>query len=572
MSEDGSSGCSLVSPAAPTWKHILFFVLLSVLLFVVPVGLWDLRGPDEGRYVQIAKEILKNNDWLHLTVLGKPYDQKPPLAFWFVALMLKLANGEVVSGLVRQPSAWAGIWTLILTYLIGRRHFGAQAAFVGALVTLSTPIFLDDAPTVELNMMYTFFIVLALWAWMNRPVANSLPWPRLLAFWAGVVGAFFVKGPLAFFIIASALLWAAYAHKSWRELKSLRAWAGIPLVALLIAGWMYVEKSVYGEDFVENQVAGETVNRLLHGDHAEPFYYYFLRIPISIYPVYSLFLLAAVIVLWKQRGRISPALSTLVGWTAFPFFLLCVASGKRQSYLLPLVPAASLIVSWFVVEYLVKRDRLVPKWLQWVPGAFAAVLVVSLIGLSLLSVVRPGLFANYQMEAWYYPVWIAGAVAAAAIAFFWFRRGNRRWDFAIYSLAGVMIVGAFADLVTVRRLLDPEKATRPAAMAITRLLNERNEDTVLAADELARPEFHVYGDYRVLEVLPRDFDVEGTTVPGVLVLPVPHPRHRKATKAHTFHNPVLRQQELERGGFDLVHQLEVSKEHIQLYARTPAAK
>lgn len=69
-------------------RDIAVFCLLGGILWLTSSGMWDLRGPDEGRYVQIAKELLTRDNWLYLTVHGVPYDQKPPLAFWLFAPVL----------------------------------------------------------------------------------------------------------------------------------------------------------------------------------------------------------------------------------------------------------------------------------------------------------------------------------------------------------------------------------------------------------------------------------------------------------------------------------------------------
>ena len=60
-------------------KHLLMLYGACVVLWYWTCGLWDLWGADEGRYAQVAKELLGRKNWFFLTVHGEPYDQKPPL-------------------------------------------------------------------------------------------------------------------------------------------------------------------------------------------------------------------------------------------------------------------------------------------------------------------------------------------------------------------------------------------------------------------------------------------------------------------------------------------------------------
>src|SRR5688572_28518224 len=76
-------------------RDLLILSLLCAVTFWWNYGLWDLWGPDEGRYVQIARELLGRSNWFLLTVHGESYDQKPPLPFWLFAWMLKLGHGAV---------------------------------------------------------------------------------------------------------------------------------------------------------------------------------------------------------------------------------------------------------------------------------------------------------------------------------------------------------------------------------------------------------------------------------------------------------------------------------------------
>lgn len=483
----------------------------------ITCGLWDLRGPDEARYTQIAREILQNHHWLHLTVLGQPYDQKPPLAFWLFAAMLWLHDGVVSSGLLRLPSAIGATVVTLMTYLIGRRHWGRRAGMMAALMLATTVGFLDAAPTVELNMLYTTFTTLALFAWVNRPAPDVMPLSRVIGFWAALIAAFFVKGPLTFLIVLSALLWEAWSSRQWRRLRLLRPWAGVPVALALIAIWFLAEKSAFGQSFVAKQIGGETVGRFMQGAHSEVFWFYLPRLITSTAPVWSLLLIPAIVMAWRTRRTLPSPLPLLVGWMLPPFIVLTVANGKRESYLLPLMPAMALFDSWFAERWLAGKP--LAAWLRGLLLAFPVAMALGLL-------YAVGIFAThphkYEHQGFYFSsymliVWIVGAAGMLGMAYTGFRK-VREWQHAIYIIAAVLLLGAFLEFSTVNPAIDPSQSTRPLAKVLQPILASRKEHVVGTFGRLAEAEYHVYGNYKVKKLKSKSFTANDPVNPNVILL------------------------------------------------------
>ena len=84
--------------------------------------------------------------------------------------------------------------------------------------------------------------------------------------------------------------------------------------------------------------------------HKEPFYYYLLKFPSDFLP-WSVFIPAACIHFWRNRTRNNNILFP-AAWFAATFLLFSLVSGKRSLYLLPLYPAAALIMAKFFGDLL----------------------------------------------------------------------------------------------------------------------------------------------------------------------------------------------------------------------------
>ena len=98
-------------------------------------GLWD---PDEGRYTNVALEMMQSGDYfqphrhhetLHVT--------KPPVTYWALAAsMQSLGRNEWAA---RLPMALAFILTVLLVFQLGRT-FAATRPWLPALIYLSSPL------------------------------------------------------------------------------------------------------------------------------------------------------------------------------------------------------------------------------------------------------------------------------------------------------------------------------------------------------------------------------------------------------------------------------------------------
>ncbi len=119
-------------PGTPRARLTHLAVLLAVsLLFLFVKFDMPLLDPDEGLYASIAQEMLSRGDWVIPHMNGLPYLEKPPLYFWLTALTFRVFGASEWA--VRLWSALATLGTVLLTWRIGRRLYGARAGLLAGI-------------------------------------------------------------------------------------------------------------------------------------------------------------------------------------------------------------------------------------------------------------------------------------------------------------------------------------------------------------------------------------------------------------------------------------------------------
>ena len=89
--------------------------LLAVFLFFFRLGDRPFRNPDEGRYADIAQEMVAGRDWIKPTVFGIAYLRKPPLFYWLVAGSFKVFGQSEWAA--RAVPALFGVLSVLIVFL-----------------------------------------------------------------------------------------------------------------------------------------------------------------------------------------------------------------------------------------------------------------------------------------------------------------------------------------------------------------------------------------------------------------------------------------------------------------------
>jgi 4-amino-4-deoxy-L-arabinose transferase-like glycosyltransferase len=209
---------------------------------------------NEGRFAEMAREMLVQQDWVTPYVNGVPLLTKPPLTQWLAALVY----------LVAGPSEWArlvpvvaAVLTIILTWLLGTRLYGARTGFVAAVMLTTTVGFVLEARTLRPDCLVVLTVTAAIFFWHVAETGE----PRRRTAWlvamyaamgAGMLAKGFVTPVLAGMPIVVAMVWAHGAAGVAR----LRPLLGLAVVSAVVLPWHVAAARAnpgFAWDYVVNQ-------------------------------------------------------------------------------------------------------------------------------------------------------------------------------------------------------------------------------------------------------------------------------------------------------------------------------
>jgi 4-amino-4-deoxy-L-arabinose transferase-like glycosyltransferase len=215
-------------------KSVVYILLALGLLFFLPKLGMPLLDPDEGLYASIAREMVTGGDWVVPHVNGLPYLEKPPLYFWLTALTFQLFGPSEWA--TRLWSAISALGTVLLTWRIGRRLYGASAGLMAGVVMASVvgnALYVRRAST---DQLFVFCLTLAMYGFLRDAERPDRGRARFLLFYVGAALAVLAKGFIGavfpVLIVGGGL--AIVRRLGWRELNLVR---GAALFTAIAAPW-----------------------------------------------------------------------------------------------------------------------------------------------------------------------------------------------------------------------------------------------------------------------------------------------------------------------------------------------
>jgi 4-amino-4-deoxy-L-arabinose transferase-like glycosyltransferase len=348
-----------------TWIAIL--ALLLGLAFLGSRGLWD---PDEGRYTNVALNMLDSGDWLN------PHRNedvghwtKPPMTYWGIASSVAVFGYNAWAA--RLPGAVSYLLCVWLVWRMARRMAPGQEA--AASLAYATMLFtIGAAQWITTDYVLALFSALAMHGFVQARFGATRPGWWLATMWVGFALAFMTKGPPALLPLIAVVAFDLLVPrgKSPRMLQ----WWSLPLFALVALPW-YLAVIVRNPGLLQYFIGNEVVNRVAtneFGRHGQWYGWFTIYAPTLLVGTlpwtpallrWARHLPADVRRWWRDSAaRIADAPWVLLTmWVLVPLFVFCLARSRMPLYLLPLFAPLALLVAM----QRAREGRGLPRW-RWI--------------------------------------------------------------------------------------------------------------------------------------------------------------------------------------------------------------
>ncbi len=356
--------------------------MVCAFLFLAGVQSVGLVGADEPRYAQVAREMLQRHDWVTPTLWGKPWLEKPPLYYWLADVAYKVAGG-VHDWAARLPSILLATLMVFFIYFWARRFYrGMQLD--AALITAGSAAVIGFSRGASMDMPLAATFTMAMLSWFAWYKERNRLW--LLAFYFLLALGTLAKGPLAVFLAAVIIAIFFALRRDWKVLLGTLWPAGILLFLLVALPW-YIAVQRANPEFFHVFILQQNLARYTSDlyRHSQPFWFYLPVVLLGLVP-WVVFVLAAVVDAlrdWRysieQPAGEEDLRTFLVIWFLFPVLFFSISQSKLPGYILPSIPAGTILLSDFIRRRELDGDR--PSLWMIVLHAFvsAALLVAAFI-------------------------------------------------------------------------------------------------------------------------------------------------------------------------------------------------
>lgn len=328
---------------------------LAVLLAFAGLGSRGIWDPDEGRYSNVALQMLDSGDWINP---HRSHDTghwtKPPLTYWAIGGSVAVFGQNPWA--VRLPSALSYLFCVWLAWHCARRLLpGSETSAALAYMTMLMPQIAGQLVTTDfiLTAMQTLAVVAFIEWRFGPPSAAMRAWWLM---WVAFAAAFLTKGPPALLpmlvMLAFVTLVPGKRAQDWRHVL-----AGVAVMLLLALPW-FIAVTVENTGLLDYFLGAEVVDRIAsdrfkrHGEWYGWAEIYLPTLLIGALPWTGHLIswsrqLPSAVRRWRDKSlrEIEAPRLFIVLWLLIPLLVFCLARSRLPLYLLPLFVPIALVIA-----------------------------------------------------------------------------------------------------------------------------------------------------------------------------------------------------------------------------------
>lgn len=368
-----------------TYIKDCFILILSLgLLFSISLGR-VLSVPDEGRYVEIPREMTVNHDYITPRINQVKYLEKPPLFYWLQAGTINLfrhlePNHATPEWVVRIPNLLIALFGCAFLYVTTRLLFDRLVGYLSALILGTSILYSVLARFVTLDMTVSVLISACLLSFL---VATDSTKSRIWLYFSYIFSALAVltKGLIGILLPGVVIIaWMLLTNQIYL-LKKIHILRGILLFLIITLPW-HVLVQIHNPEFFNFYIIEQQFLRYFTtvAHRYQPPWFF---IPIVLFGLLPwCFLLPQAI--WKSFPKNRTQLITqskplfFLLWAGILFCFFSYSQSKLIPYILPILPAISILIGRYLAN--LAKDNQIDSGFRWGFVSFPILILLIMIG------------------------------------------------------------------------------------------------------------------------------------------------------------------------------------------------
>jgi len=323
----------------------------SLLIFFLGLGIFTAALDGEfislqARFVLFAQEMLRNGPSFFPTTYGIPYPDYPATST-FIIYLISLPFGKVTPFAATLPTAIVSALVLVITYQIGATR-SRKWGWAAVLFALLTHLFLTESRRIALDQYNALATTLCFYLVYSADIYGKRK--RLWFIPIVLMASFSFRGPIGM-IIPTGVVCGYYLCRG--EFKKFLLMGVLALCLLSMCSAAMLAAAYYdgGEAFAGRVVSAQASGRMFSSKTSWYFYWYRCLASLSLaYPLAALIVIVRCKRILGRKDSNYEFMSYLVVWILIVLAGMSIPGDKKMRYVLPIVPAVSLVASYLVIN------------------------------------------------------------------------------------------------------------------------------------------------------------------------------------------------------------------------------
>lgn len=365
-------------------------------LMIAGLGLRPFSTPDEGRYVEIPREMVASGEWIVPHLNGLPYFEKPPLVYWIQACALKCFGGSPFA--MRLPLVLVAFLGCLIVYAFVRAHQGARAALLSAMILGLSPLYFYLSRFLVLDLFLSVFMTAALLSFFMATQRPAGIYSVLYGVFLGL--AVLTKGLVGLVLPGGVILIWIVLGRHWHLLY--RAFHPLALMSFAIVAvpwhlWVHMRNAHFGWFyFIHEHFLRYTTS--VHS-RFQPWWFFIPTIILGFFP----WIVWGKNILRRQEGApLKRNLNTFLWvWIGVIVTFFSLSQSKLIPYILPIFPPLAMLVGSCLTRKVDESRGIQDATAPWVYGVLCCVMGLAIWGARYFGIIQVtgGLDVNELLTA-----------------------------------------------------------------------------------------------------------------------------------------------------------------------------